>query len=84
MYDYYFRLYLPPIDILYSVLKVAVFAIQVGLIHGYFGYTATGGPAGVGRGVGVAIRLTIISLISTNLLLSYVFWGSTTTVSLTG
>jgi phospholipid/cholesterol/gamma-HCH transport system permease protein len=84
LYDYYFRLYLPPIDILYSVLKVAVFAIQVGLIHGYFGYTATGGPAGVGRGVGVAIRLTIISLISTNLLLSYVFWGSTTTVSLTG
>jgi phospholipid/cholesterol/gamma-HCH transport system permease protein len=83
LYDYYFGLYLPPIDILYSVIKVAIFAVQVGLIHGYFGYYATGGPAGVGRGVGVAIRVTIITLVLTNLLLSYVFWGTTTTVSLT-
>ena len=83
LYDYYFGLYLPPIDILYSVIKVAIFAIQVGLIHGYFGYYATGGPAGVGRAVGVAIRVTIITLVVTNLLLSYVFWGTTTTVTLT-
>ena len=84
LYDYYFRLYLPPVDIFYSVVKVSVFALQVGLIHGYFGYHASGGPAGVGRAVGVAIRITIITLVSTNLLLSYVFWGSTSTVSLTG
>ena len=84
LYDYYFHLYLPPIDILYSALKVAVFALEVGLIHGYFGYYATGGPAGVGRAVGIAIRITIITVVATNLLLSYVFWGNTTTVSLTG
>lgn len=84
LYDYYFRLYLPPIDIFYSVLKVAVFAIEVGLIHGYFGYHAAGGPAGVGRAVGVAIRITIVTVVVTNLILSYVFWGTTTTVSLTG
>lgn len=83
-YDYYFQLYLPPIDILYSLIKVVVFAIEVGLIHGYFGYYATGGPAGVGRGVGIAIRITIITVVATNLLLSYVFWGGTTSVSLTG
>lgn len=83
LYDYYFGLYLPPIDILYSVTKVAIFAVQVGLIHGYFGYYAAGGPAGVGRAVGVAIRVTIITLVLTNLLLSYVFWGTTTTVTLT-
>ena len=84
LYDYYFRLYLPTIDVLYSALKVAIFAVEVGLIHGYFGYFATGGPAGVGRAVGVAIRITIVVVVSTNLLLSYVFWGTTTTVSLTG
>jgi phospholipid/cholesterol/gamma-HCH transport system permease protein len=83
-YDYYFQLYLPPIDILYSLIKVVVFALEVGLIHGYFGYYATGGPAGVGRGVGIAIRITIITVVATNLLLSYVFWGGTTSVSLTG
>jgi phospholipid/cholesterol/gamma-HCH transport system permease protein len=83
-YDYYFRLYLPPIDILYSLIKVVVFALEVGLIHGYFGYYASGGPAGVGRAVGIAIRITIITVVITNLLLSYVFWGGTTSVSLTG
>jgi phospholipid/cholesterol/gamma-HCH transport system permease protein len=84
LYDYYFRLYLPTIDIVYSAIKVAIFAVEVGLIHGYFGYFAAGGPAGVGRAVGVAIRITIVVVVSTNLLLSYVFWGTTTTVSLTG
>ena len=84
LYDYYFDLYLPPIDIFYSLVKVVVFAILVGLIHGYFGYHATGGPAGVGQAVGIAIRVSIITVVSTNLLLSYVFWGGTTTVSLTG
>ncbi|MDP1819806.1 MAG: ABC transporter permease [Acidimicrobiales bacterium] len=84
LYDYYFRLYLPPIDILYSVIKVTVFSLEVGLIHGYFGFNASGGPEGVGRAVGVAIRITIVTIVSTNLILSYVFWGSTSTVSLTG
>jgi phospholipid/cholesterol/gamma-HCH transport system permease protein len=83
-YDYYFHLYLPPIDILYSVVKVVVFAIEVCLIHGYYGYFATGGPVGVGRAVGIAIRLSIIVVVTTNLLLSYLFWGGAPTVSLTG
>src|SRR3546814_8137697 len=49
LYDYYFHLYLPPIDILYSLIKVTVFAIEVSLIHSYFGYYASGGPAEIGR-----------------------------------
>ena len=85
LYDYYFNLYLPPIDILYSVIKVVVFAIEVCLIHSYYGYYASGGPVGVGRAVGVAIRTTIIVVVLTNLLLSYLFWGGgAPTVSLTG
>jgi phospholipid/cholesterol/gamma-HCH transport system permease protein len=85
LYDYYFRLFLPPIDIFYSVVKVVVFAVEVCLIHSYFGYHATGGPVGVGRAVGVAIRTTIIVVVLTNLLLSYLFWGAGgPTVSLTG
>ncbi len=84
LYDYYFNLYLPPIDIVYSVVKVVVFAVEVSLIHSYFGYYATGGPVGVGRAVGVAIRTTFIVVVLTNLLLSYLFWGGAPTVSLTG
>jgi hypothetical protein len=34
--------------------------------------------------VGVAIRATIIVVVLTNLMLSFLFWGGTPTVSLTG
>jgi len=84
IYDYYFNLYLPPIDIFYSLMKVIIYAVMITLIHSYFGYFATGGPAGVGRAVGTAIRTSIISVVVVNLLLSYLFWGGSTTVSLTG
>src|ERR1700729_1130193 len=47
-YTHYFRLYLPPLDIFYSFLKAMVFAVLVTFVHCYYGYNATGGPAGVG------------------------------------
>lgn len=84
VYDFYFHLYLPPIDIVYSVIKVVVFAVMVVLIHSYYGYNASGGPAGVGVAVGRAIRSTTVWIILVNLLLSYIFWGGVSTVSLTG
>ncbi len=84
VYDYYFRLYLPPIDVFYSVVKAGVFATVVALIHCYYGYHASGGPAGVGVAVGRAIRLSIVTVVVLNLILSLVFWGGGDTVSLTG
>ena len=51
-YDHYFHLFLPPIDVLFSFLKVMVFAVVIILIHCYYGYNASGGPAGRGRGRG--------------------------------
>lgn len=84
VYDYYFRLYLPTIDLVYSAIKVGVFAFAVITIHCFYGYYATGGPAGVGRAAGRAIRLSIIVIVVLNLLLSYVFWGNGATVRLTG
>jgi phospholipid/cholesterol/gamma-HCH transport system permease protein len=84
IYDYYFRLYLPPIDIFYSVVKAVIFATAVALIHCYYGYFASGGPAGVGVAVGRAIRLSIVTVVVLNLILSLIFWGGGNTVSLTG
>ncbi len=84
VYDYYFRLYLPPIDIFYSLVKAMVFAVLVALIHCYYGFYASGGPAGVGVAVGRAIRLSIVAVVVFNLVLSLVFWGGGNTVSLTG
>ena len=48
-YDHYFHLFLPPGDVLWSFAKVLVFAVVIILIHCYYGYTASGGPAGVGH-----------------------------------
>ena len=84
IYDHYFHLYLPPIDIVYSILKVMVFAVVIVIIHCYYGYNATGGPAGVGVAVGKAIRTSIIAIVIINLFLSFLFWGTSSTVSLTG
>ncbi|HEY2429580.1 MAG TPA: ABC transporter permease [Acidimicrobiales bacterium] len=84
IYDHYFHLYLPPADILFSVIKVFVFTILITLIHCYYGYNASGGPAGVGVAVGRAIRVTIVVIVIVNLLLSFLFWGHGSTVSITG
>ena len=84
VYDYYFRLYLPFQDVMYSVAKAAVFAVAVALIHCYYGFYATGGPEGVGVATGRAIRLSIVTVVVLNLVLSLIFWGGGNTVSLTG
>ena len=84
VYDYYFYMYLPPLDLFYSAIKVGVFAFAVITIHCYYGYYASGGPVGVGRAAGQAIRLSIITIVTLNLLLSYVFWGQGGTVRLAG
>jgi phospholipid/cholesterol/gamma-HCH transport system permease protein len=84
VYDYYFHLYLPMIDVVYSVIKVAVFAFAVIVIHCFYGYNATGGPVGVGVAAGRAIRQSIIVVVLLNLLLSYLFWGTSPGRGLTG
>jgi phospholipid/cholesterol/gamma-HCH transport system permease protein len=83
-YDHYFMLFLPPIDVLLSFVKVLCFSVIVILIHCYYGYTATGGPAGVGRAVGRAVRLSIVSVAVFDFFLSLALWGSTTTVRIAG
>ena len=83
-YNHYFRLFLPPIDVLYSLAKALIFAVIVTLIHCYYGYTASGGPAGVGRASGQAIRLSITTVVVSNLFLSILMWGGNETVKIAG
>jgi phospholipid/cholesterol/gamma-HCH transport system permease protein len=83
-YDYYFNAFLPPGDVLWSFGKVLVFAVVVILIHCYHGYTASGGPAGVGVAVGRAVRTSIVAINVIDLFLSMAIWGTTTTVRLAG
>ena len=83
-YDHYFHLFLPPIDVLYSFLKVMVFAVVIILIHCYYGYNASGGPAGVGVAVGKAVRTSIVAINIVDFFFSLAVWGATTTVRIAG
>jgi phospholipid/cholesterol/gamma-HCH transport system permease protein len=83
-YDHYFHLFLPPIDVLLSFLKVMVFAVVIILIHCYYGYTASGGPAGVGVAVGKAVRTSIVAINIVDFFFSLAVWGATTTVRIAG
>lgn len=83
-YDYYFDKFLLPEDVLWSFGKVLVFAVVVILIHCYHGYTASGGPAGVGVAVGRAVRTSIVAINVIDLLLSMAIWGTSVTVRLAG
>ena len=83
-YDHYFIQFLPPIDMLWSFGKLLFLAVSIILIHCYYGYTASGGPAGVGMAVGRAIRTSIVWVVVADFFLSFAIWGSTTTVRITG
>ncbi len=83
-YDSRLALFLPFIDVVYSVLKAVVFTIVVVLIHTYYGFYAKGGPAGVGVAVGRAIRASITVVVVLNMLLSLILWGGEDTIKIAG
>ncbi|HVT64109.1 MAG TPA: ABC transporter permease [Mycobacteriales bacterium] len=83
-YDHYFHTFLVPTDVLYSFLKIIIFAVVVMLIHCYYGYYASGGPAGVGVAVGRAVRTSIVAINVIDLFLSLALWGANTTVRIAG
>jgi phospholipid/cholesterol/gamma-HCH transport system permease protein len=83
-FAHYFNLFLPPVDVFYSLVKAWIFAGAVGLIHCYYGYNAKGGPVGVGTAVGKAIRTSIVAINILNFALSAVMWGIADTVRIAG
>ena len=60
VYDHYFNTFLSPRDIIWSFFQVVAITIVVMLVHTYYGYTAHGGPAGVGEAVGRAVRTSMV------------------------
>ncbi len=83
-YDHYFDMFLPPEDVFYSFVKVLIFSVLIILTHCYYGYRATGGPAGVGVAVGKAVRLSIVTVAVVNFFIGFAIWGTDTTVRIAG
>ncbi|MFI9408689.1 ABC transporter permease [Nocardia gamkensis] len=75
VYDHYFTTFLVPTDLLWSFLQAILMALVVMLIHTYFGYTASGGPAGVGEAVGRAVRASLAAVVFVTLAVSLAVYG---------
>lgn len=84
VYDHYFRTFLRPTDLFWSFLQAIIMAIVVMLIHCYYGYTASGGPAGVGEAVGYAVRTSLIAVVLVTLLASLAIYGTNGNFNLAG
>ncbi len=74
-YGHYFVMFLTPMDLLYSTIKVSVYCVAVTLIHCYYGYFASGGPVGVGMASGRAVRASLVTIVVLDLTTSILIWG---------
>lgn len=83
-YAHYFFTFLIPMDIAMSLLMAVIMAVVIMSIHCYYGYYASGGPAGVGLAVGRAVRLSLIAVLFTQLLMSMVLYGNADTLHISG
>src|SRR5277367_2223161 len=74
-YEHYFRTFLRPEDVGWSVVEVVIIAVVVMITHCYYGYTASGGPVGVGQAVGRSMRLSLVSVVVVVLLAELALYG---------
>lgn len=79
-YDYYFQLLLTPGDVGFSLLKAVIFAVIITLVHCGHGFHATGGPEGVGKAAGRALRTSIVTIAIVDVLLTLTIWGTQPTL----
>jgi phospholipid/cholesterol/gamma-HCH transport system permease protein len=74
-YSHYFVMFLSPTDLFFSLIKASVFCIAVTVIHCYYGYFTTGGPVGVGRASGRAVRASLVTIMVLDFTLTVMLWG---------
>ncbi|GEE03310.1 ABC transporter permease [Gordonia spumicola] len=83
-YLHYFNSFIMSRDVVFSFMKVIVFVLLTTFIQCYYGFFASGGPEGVGVAAGHAIRLSIITIVFANLVMTLVFWGMTAGIRISG
>jgi phospholipid/cholesterol/gamma-HCH transport system permease protein len=71
-----FWMFQNPPDLLYSVLKGMTMATAIVLVGCYYGYTAGGGPVGVGTATAKSMVLNIVLVHLIGMLGTQVFWGA--------
>jgi phospholipid/cholesterol/gamma-HCH transport system permease protein len=61
-YEHYFRTFLRPEDVFWSLVESVIISAAVMVTHCYYGYNASGGPVGVGESVGRSMRFSLVSV----------------------
>jgi len=84
VYDHYFTTFLQPTDLLWSFVEALSMAAAVMAVHTYYGYTVTGGPAGVGEAVGRAVRTSITAGVFILLTITLSVYGQSGNFHLSG
>jgi phospholipid/cholesterol/gamma-HCH transport system permease protein len=64
-----------PTDLLFSVIKGMSMATVIVLVACYYGYNASGGPAGVGTATAKSMVLNLVLVTLIGMLGTQVFWG---------
>ena len=84
VYDHYFNTFLNPVDLVWSFAQAITMAIVVMLVHTFYGFTASGGPAGVGEAVGRAVRTSLVASVFVTLFVSLAIYGQSGNFNLSG
>jgi len=71
-----FWMFQNPPDLLFSVIKGMVMATAIVLVGCYYGYTASGGPVGVGKATAKSMVLNIVLVHIIGMMGTLVFWGA--------
>ncbi|MEV1295942.1 ABC transporter permease [Pseudonocardia sp. NPDC049635] len=83
-FSHYFFLYLTPLDIVFAYVQVVAMVVVVMLVHTYYGFHASGGPAGVGECVGRSVRTSMSAVMLVNLLVAMALYANFDTFNLAG
>ncbi len=65
-----------PPDLLYSLIKGMAMATLIVIVGAYYGYTARGGPVGVGTATAKSMVLNVVGVHLVGMLGTQIFWGA--------
>jgi phospholipid/cholesterol/gamma-HCH transport system permease protein len=71
-----FWMFQNPVDLMFSLIKGMTMATAIVLVGCYYGYTASGGPVGVGTATAQSMVVNIILVHIIGMLGTVVFWGA--------
>lgn len=73
--NHYFVEFLSPTDLVYSTVKAVILCAGVTVVHCYYGYFTSGGPVGVGLASGRAVRMSLVTVMVLDFVMTTALWG---------